>query len=75
MDIFFHTLLADELRRENYKFAVCYDAAAMKNYNVQPGSVVVFMPERFWTKYEPTLYIMQLTVSVFYLFEAEICEC
>lgn len=38
--------------REDYDLGHTFDAAALKHYKVNSGSVVVFYPERFYTKYE-----------------------
>ncbi len=43
-----------EAVREDFKtIGYTTDADAMKHFKAEPGSIVVFQPERFWSKYEP----------------------
>jgi len=37
-------------------------AAAEQKYKVKPGSVVVFLSERFQTKYEPKWQVLEIKV-------------
>ena len=37
-------------------------AAAQQKYKVKPGSVVVFLSERFQTKYEPKWQVLEIKV-------------
>jgi len=37
-------------------------SAAEQKFNVKPGSVVVFLSERFQTKYEPKWHVFEIKV-------------
>ena len=49
--------------REDYDLGHTFDAAAAKHYKVNSGSVVAFMPERFYTKHEQKYYIFNIEVK------------
>jgi len=49
--------------REDYQFVHTFDmTAAEQKYKVRPGSVVVFLSERFQTKYEPKWQVLEIKV-------------
>ncbi|XP_038077413.1 protein disulfide-isomerase A4-like [Patiria miniata] len=43
--------------REDYRFGHTFDHQLMANYKVNPNSIVIFMPERFQSKYEPKRHV------------------
>ncbi|XP_077977959.1 protein disulfide-isomerase A4-like [Glandiceps talaboti] len=43
--------------RDDFKFGHTFDKDSMDHYKVKPGSVVVFVPERFHSKYEPKRHV------------------
>ncbi|XP_005099457.1 protein disulfide-isomerase A4 isoform X3 [Aplysia californica] len=51
--------VADELR-DDYKFGITFDEASRKAYKVNPGSVVVFNAERFYTKFEAKWHVLSV---------------
>ncbi|XP_059175392.1 protein disulfide-isomerase A4-like [Physella acuta] len=51
--------VSDELR-EDYTFGITYKADAREHFKVKPNSVVVFNAERFYTKYEPKWYTLEI---------------
>ncbi|XP_022080080.1 protein disulfide-isomerase A4-like [Acanthaster planci] len=43
--------------REDYRFGHTFDHQLMNQYKVNPNSIVIFMPERFQSKYEPKRHV------------------
>ena len=51
--------------REDYQFVHTFDmSTAEQRYKVKPGSVVVFLAERFQTKYEPKWHVFEIKVCL-----------
>jgi len=49
--------------RGDYQFVHTFDmTAAEQRYKVTAGSVVIFLSERFQTKYEPKWQVLQMKV-------------
>ena len=46
--------------REEFSFGHTFDPAISDAYKTNPGTVLVFMPERYYTKFEPKWHIMKL---------------
>uniref|UniRef100_A0A0B7B682 Protein disulfide-isomerase n=1 Tax=Arion vulgaris TaxID=1028688 RepID=A0A0B7B682_9EUPU len=46
--------------RSDFKFGITFDEELRKTYKFQPNSVVVFAAERFYTKYEPKWYVLEI---------------
>ena len=44
--------------REDYGMGHTFDHKLMDNYKVNPNSIVLFIPERFQSKYEPKRYVL-----------------
>lgn len=55
--VIFCLLSANEVR-DDYKFAHVLDKEVTKSFNLVANSVVVFVPERFHTEYEPKRHIL-----------------
>jgi len=54
--------LANELR-EDYQFVHTFEmSAAKQKYKVSPGSLVIFLSERFQTKYEAKWQVLDIKV-------------
>ncbi|XP_071957938.1 protein disulfide-isomerase A4-like [Antedon mediterranea] len=43
--------------RDDYRFAHTFDATVISHYKAKTESIVVFVPERFQSKYEPKRYV------------------
>ncbi|KAK3729051.1 hypothetical protein RRG08_005424 [Elysia crispata] len=46
--------------RDDYRFGIVFDETVRKAYKVNPNSVVVFNPERYYTQYEPKWYVLEI---------------
>ncbi|XP_022309872.2 protein disulfide-isomerase A4-like [Crassostrea virginica] len=46
--------------REEFSFGHTFDPAISDAYKTNPGTVLVFTPERYYTKFEPKWHIMKL---------------
>jgi len=57
-------LVANSIRDE-YTSLHTFDKEAREHYKVNPGTMVVFNAERFYSKHEPKWYTMEIEVSVF----------
>ncbi|XP_033097687.1 protein disulfide-isomerase A4-like [Anneissia japonica] len=45
--------------RDDYRFAHTFDAATTSHYKAEAGSIVIFVPERFQSKYEAKRYVFK----------------
>ena len=46
--------------REEFSFGHTFDPTISDAYKTNPGTVLVFTPERYYTKFEPKWHIMKL---------------
>ncbi|XP_050388560.1 protein disulfide-isomerase A4 [Patella vulgata] len=44
--------------RDDFTFAISYDEATRNAYKVNPSSVIILNPEKFYTKYEPKWHVL-----------------
>ncbi|GFO31601.1 protein disulfide-isomerase [Plakobranchus ocellatus] len=46
--------------RDAFTFGIVFDEEIRKAYKINPNSVVIFNPERYYTKYEPKWHVMEI---------------